>query len=141
LRAAAPAGSRFAYSDSASSRSVRWLKPLDGARILPANAVDQLTTPHVIGDSVRALGWDMRARYSGLRGDRMSAHAFGHAGFTGTSLWIDPDRDLFVDHASLGSLARTALFGRFTPAHRPTRVSSGSNRPVDRKRNPPASAR
>jgi uncharacterized protein YbbC (DUF1343 family) len=69
---------------------------LDGTRILPASAVDQLTTPHVIGDSVRALGWDMRTRYSGLRGKYLSAHAFGHGGFTGTSLWIDPDQDLFV---------------------------------------------
>ncbi|HKP61237.1 MAG TPA: exo-beta-N-acetylmuramidase NamZ domain-containing protein [Polyangiales bacterium] len=69
---------------------------LDGARVLPASAVDTLTTPHMLGDDVRALGWDMRTRYSGLRGKRLSAHAFGHGGFTGTSLWIDPDRDLFV---------------------------------------------
>jgi uncharacterized protein YbbC (DUF1343 family) len=69
---------------------------LDGERVLPASAVDMLTTPHILGDDVRALSWDMRTRYSGLRGTRLSAHAFGHGGFTGTSLWLDPDRDLFV---------------------------------------------
>jgi uncharacterized protein YbbC (DUF1343 family) len=69
---------------------------LDSTQLLPASTVDQWTTPHILGDDVRALGWDMRTRYSGLRGKRLSAHAFGHGGFTGTSLWIDPDRDLFV---------------------------------------------
>jgi uncharacterized protein YbbC (DUF1343 family) len=69
---------------------------LDGVRVLPASAVDALTTPHILGEDVRALSWDMRTRYSGLRGKRLSAHAFGHGGFTGTSLWIDPDRDLFI---------------------------------------------
>ena len=37
----------------------------------------------------RTLGWDGTSHV-------FSAHAFGHGGFTGTSLWIDPDRDLFV---------------------------------------------
>jgi uncharacterized protein YbbC (DUF1343 family) len=69
---------------------------LDGVRVLPASAVDALTTPYIVGDDVRALAWDMRTSYSGLRGKRLSAHAFGHGGFTGTSLWIDPDLDLFV---------------------------------------------
>lgn len=45
--------------------------------------------------SSRALGWDTMLPTSSC-GTRMSPRAFGHTGFTGTSLWIDPDRDLYV---------------------------------------------
>ena len=45
--------------------------------------------------SSRALGWDTM-RPSSSCGGRMSARAFGHTGFTGTSLWIDPDRGVYV---------------------------------------------
>src|SRR3989449_11553218 len=45
----------------------------------------------------RALGWDTPAD-SGYTsaGAKLSRRAFGHTGFTGTSLWMDPDRDLFI---------------------------------------------
>ena len=49
--------------------------------------------------SSRALGWDTpdqpRTRSSSA-GLRLSDRAFGHTGFTGTSIWMDPDRDLFI---------------------------------------------
>ena len=45
--------------------------------------------------SSRGLGWDTPSENSSA-GTKMSAHAFGHTGFTGTSIWLDPDRDLFV---------------------------------------------
>jgi CubicO group peptidase (beta-lactamase class C family) len=45
--------------------------------------------------SSRALGWDTMLPTSSC-GARMSPNAIGHTGFTGTSLWIDPDRDLYV---------------------------------------------
>jgi CubicO group peptidase (beta-lactamase class C family) len=48
-----------------------------------------------IPDSSRALGWDTMLPTSSC-GTRMSPRAFGHVGFTGTSLWIDPDRSLYV---------------------------------------------
>ncbi len=69
---------------------------LDTARVLTPASVDAMSTPHFLGDVARGLGWDMRSRYSGLRGHGLSARAFGHGGYTGTSLWIDPERDLFV---------------------------------------------
>ena len=50
---------------------------------------------HLVNDSSRALGWDTPAAGSSC-GRRFSAAAFGHTGFTGTSLWIDPEKDLFV---------------------------------------------
>ncbi|MBL8135209.1 MAG: serine hydrolase [Acidobacteria bacterium] len=45
--------------------------------------------------SSRGLGWDTMLPTSSC-GTRMSARAFGHTGFTGTSLWIDPARDLYL---------------------------------------------
>jgi CubicO group peptidase (beta-lactamase class C family) len=45
--------------------------------------------------SSRALGWDTMLPTSSC-GTRMSPRAFGHTGFTGTTLWIDPDRDVYV---------------------------------------------
>ena len=44
----------------------------------------------------RALGWDVQSDYSSNRGELFSAAAFGHGGFTGTALWVDPELDLFV---------------------------------------------
>ena len=48
-----------------------------------------------IPGSSRALGWDTMLPSSSC-GTRMSPRAFGHTGFTGTSLWIDPDRGIYV---------------------------------------------
>ena len=45
--------------------------------------------------TTRALGWDMPAGRSSA-GDYFPANAFGHTGFTGTSIWIDPEHDLYV---------------------------------------------
>lgn len=45
--------------------------------------------------SSRALGWDTPSENSSA-GTKLGPHAFGHTGFTGTSIWIDPDRDLFI---------------------------------------------
>lgn len=48
-----------------------------------------------IPGSSRALGWDTMLATSSC-GTRMSPRAFGHTGYTGTSLWIDPDRGIYV---------------------------------------------
>jgi CubicO group peptidase (beta-lactamase class C family) len=52
-------------------------------------------TARIPGGSSRALGWDTPTENSSA-GDYFSAQSFGHTGFTGTSIWIDPERDLFV---------------------------------------------
>jgi len=44
----------------------------------------------------RGLGWLLRSRTGSSCGDFFSAASFGHTGFTGTSIWIDPEQDLFV---------------------------------------------
>jgi len=48
-----------------------------------------------VAASSRALGWDTMLPTSSC-GTRMSARAFGHTGFTGTSLWVDPEQDVYV---------------------------------------------
>ena len=55
----------------------------------------ELFTRRYDSTSSRALGWDTPGRGSSS-GDYFSDRAFGHTGFTGTSIWIDPERDLFV---------------------------------------------
>jgi len=67
-----------------------------GVRILKPETVDTMTRGYPVDDVVRGLGWDVLSRYSSNRGDFHSRRAFGHGGFTGTSLWIDPAQDLFV---------------------------------------------
>jgi CubicO group peptidase (beta-lactamase class C family) len=52
-------------------------------------------TPSAVAGSSRAIGWDTMRPTSSC-GARMSAQAFGHTGFTGTSLWIDPATGLYV---------------------------------------------
>ena len=70
---------------------------LDGRRVLSEAAVQAMTrnhTPH-LGEP-RGLGWALRGdRYDSSAGDLLSPSSYGHTGFTGTSLWIDPVRDLF----------------------------------------------
>ena len=69
---------------------------LDGTRVLSESAVAAMTQAARVGAAQRALGWDVHSVYSRLRGTSLSERAFGHGGHTGTSLWIDPGRDLFV---------------------------------------------
>ena len=64
----------------------------NGTRII-ADSTVQLFTRRAAG--TRALGWDTCAGAYGC-GKYLGADAYGHTGYTGTSLWIDPDRDMFV---------------------------------------------
>jgi CubicO group peptidase (beta-lactamase class C family) len=61
-------------------------------RLVSDSAVDRFTRRSA---GWRALGWDTCAGGASC-GQRMGERAFGHTGFTGTSMWIDPDRELFV---------------------------------------------
>lgn len=70
---------------------------LDGRRVLGGTTIAAMTRPvPVPGGGFRGLGWDEQTGFSSNRGDLLSPAAFGHGGFTGTSLWIDPGLDLFV---------------------------------------------
>jgi uncharacterized protein YbbC (DUF1343 family)/CubicO group peptidase (beta-lactamase class C family) len=69
-----------------------------GVRILSPLAVAKMTTPSTgPGErSVRGLGWDIDSAYSSNRGELLPIGSFGHTGFTGTSIWIDPATRMFV---------------------------------------------
>jgi uncharacterized protein YbbC (DUF1343 family)/CubicO group peptidase (beta-lactamase class C family) len=69
-----------------------------GARILGPLTVAEMTRPRVVSDAgwARGLGWDINTSFSTNRGDLFPLGSFGHTGFTGTSLWIDPSVRMFV---------------------------------------------
>ncbi|QDT68622.1 D-alanyl-D-alanine-carboxypeptidase/endopeptidase AmpH precursor [Planctomycetes bacterium MalM25] len=69
---------------------------LDGVRVLSPATVREMTRPREVSGHRRGGGWDMRSGYSSNRGELMTDRAFGHGGFTGTAIWIDPGLDLFV---------------------------------------------
>jgi CubicO group peptidase (beta-lactamase class C family) len=72
---------------------------LDGGSGLFAPAtIRKFTSPASPPDNpvVRGLGWDINSPYSGTRGDLFPVGSFGHTGFTGTSMWIDPASQTFV---------------------------------------------
>jgi beta-glucosidase-like glycosyl hydrolase/CubicO group peptidase (beta-lactamase class C family) len=66
----------------------------DGRRVLSAETINMFTRRQS-NVSSRAIGWDTPARNSSA-GDYFSESAFGHTGFTGTSMWMDPARNVFV---------------------------------------------
>lgn len=67
----------------------------DGVRILSPLTVAKMTEDRDVSGNRRALGWDKLSVYSSNRSELFSPSAFGHGGFTGTVLWIDPELDLF----------------------------------------------
>ncbi|MDZ4686067.1 MAG: serine hydrolase domain-containing protein, partial [Planctomycetaceae bacterium] len=64
-------------------------------RILTPQTVSLMTRGNKVSSGVRGLGWDKKTGYSINKGDLLTESAFGHGGFTGTVLWIDPELDLF----------------------------------------------
>jgi CubicO group peptidase (beta-lactamase class C family) len=75
---------------------------------------------HVPPGSSRALGWDTPSLNSSA-GTKLGPNAFGHTGFTGTSIWIDPDRDLFI----------ILLSNRVNPTRANTRILAVRRRVAD----------
>ena len=70
---------------------------LDGVRILKPETVRLMTHAQVDGNDRRGLGWDIDTRFSGPRGRWFPAgESFGHTGWTGGSIWIDPAAKSFV---------------------------------------------
>ena len=70
---------------------------LEGQRVLSPATVREMTAARELPGGVRrGFGWDKLSPYSSNRGELMSGAAYGHGGFTGTSLWIDPQLDLYV---------------------------------------------
>ncbi len=71
---------------------------LHGSQVLEERVLEQMTAPYFYsnGTVVRGLGWDIHSPFSSPRGNFFSEMSFGHTGYSGSSIWIDPQRDLFV---------------------------------------------
>ena len=69
-----------------------------GAPVLNPLIVEKMTTPQQPANypNVRGLGWDIDSPYSSNRGELLPVGSFGHTGFTGTSLWIDPTTNTYI---------------------------------------------
>ncbi len=64
-------------------------------RILRRATISEFTEAQQLSGGARTLGWAVPTE-GGSSGHFMGPHTFGHTGFTGTSIWIDPDRQIFV---------------------------------------------
>jgi CubicO group peptidase (beta-lactamase class C family) len=87
----------FGTAAAVGSYARHLLQVLDGrAGVFRRATLQEFVTKRAdIPGSSRALGWDTMLPTSSC-GTLMSARAFGHTGFTGTSLWIDPEKDVYV---------------------------------------------
>jgi len=64
-------------------------------RILKRSTIAEFTVQQPLAQNTRTLGWVVPTEGSSS-GHYFSSHTYGHTGFTGTTIWIDPDRQLFV---------------------------------------------
>jgi CubicO group peptidase (beta-lactamase class C family) len=62
----------------------------------PASVGDMIRTHVNFDDNPRGLGWLQRSQQGSSSGRNFGPRSYGHTGFTGTSLWVDPDRELVV---------------------------------------------
>ena len=63
---------------------------------LPLTVFQMTKVYPLVKFSGRGLGWDIFTDYSSNRGDIFSVGSYGHTGFTGTPMWIDPETEAFV---------------------------------------------
>lgn len=71
---------------------------LNDERIFSEKTMEQMTIPYFFQDGKikRGLGWDMESPFSSPRGEVFSEQSFGHTGYSGCSIWVDPKSDVFV---------------------------------------------
>lgn len=65
-------------------------------RFIKSETIDNWTTVQNAEQSTRGLGWDTKSAEKSSAGHFFSMNSFGHTGFTGTSVWVDKDNDLYV---------------------------------------------
>ncbi len=71
---------------------------LKGSAVLAGEMVEKMTTPQQppTAQVLRGFGWDIDSPFSSNRGDLLPVGSFGHTGFTGTSMWIDPTTQTYI---------------------------------------------
>jgi uncharacterized protein YbbC (DUF1343 family)/CubicO group peptidase (beta-lactamase class C family) len=117
---------------------------INGKHILAPYTIERMVSAQNLPTSqMRGIGWDINTSYSSNRGDLFPVGTFGHTGFTGTSLWLDPAAETFVilltnrvhpngkgDVTRLRSFVASIVAGAITePPHAP--VLSKLNSPID----------
>ena len=87
-----------AYDLSRFARLMLGRGMIDNKRILSEQVVGQMTSPYLSDDGQvkRGLGWDISSPFSTWKGGFFSEASFGHTGYSGSSIWIDPQHDRFV---------------------------------------------
>jgi CubicO group peptidase (beta-lactamase class C family) len=70
----------------------------NGRQVFTERVITQMTAPYFSnrGRVIRGLGWDINSAFSSPRGHYFSDMSFGHTGYSGSSIWIDPEQDLYV---------------------------------------------
>jgi uncharacterized protein YbbC (DUF1343 family)/CubicO group peptidase (beta-lactamase class C family) len=114
---------------------------LNGARVIAPYTIERMVSAHSLPTSqMRGIGWDVNTSFSSNRGDLFPVGTFGHTGFTGTSLWLDPASETFVvlltnrvhpngkgDVTRLRSFVASIVAGAITaPPYAPIFASLGS---------------
>jgi uncharacterized protein YbbC (DUF1343 family)/CubicO group peptidase (beta-lactamase class C family) len=71
---------------------------LDGSPVLSQLAIRKMTSPEQPANlpAIRGFGWDIDSPFSSNRGELLPVGSFGHTGFTGTSIWIDPTTHIYI---------------------------------------------
>jgi CubicO group peptidase (beta-lactamase class C family) len=71
---------------------------LNGVQILSPDVVREMSSPQSppLKQNVRGFGWDIQSTYSSVKGSHFSSRSYGHTGYTGTSVWIDPETQSFL---------------------------------------------
>lgn len=70
----------------------------NGARIIKPLTIEEMTVPQAPsrGKNLRGFGWDIEAPFASNREDLLQAGAYGHLGYTGTAIWIDPVTKTYI---------------------------------------------
>ncbi len=76
----------------------KFAQALSGSDVLSSSAIQKMTSPQqpANASTLRGLGWDIDSPMSHNRGELLPVGSFGHTGFTGTSLWIDPATNTYI---------------------------------------------
>ncbi len=66
--------------------------------VISTAGLEKMTTPEQppTGTSLRGIGWDIDSPFASNRGELLPVGGFGHTGFTGTSIWVDPTTDTYI---------------------------------------------
>lgn len=86
----------FSSADDLLKFAEWFLSPSGGPPVRPSVLHEFTRRQNIVLGSTRALGWDMPSSENSSAGTRLSRNSFGHTGFTGTSLWIDPEQHVAI---------------------------------------------